>query len=294
MSPLAPTPMQRQEWAEGWFETASCAPHPSLQPWVHGEYCAWSECTTRRITRVETASTIVPLIITFGSRYEILDAAGASHSHGSFVAGLYDRWVGVTGETRSCAMQVNFTPFGAKLLLGVSMRDLHARTVDIHDALGHDGHQLVQHLGNSDSWLERFERLDAFLRARLAHAMRARDARVPRVMQHAWHRLVQSGGAVRIGDLASDTGWSAKRLIDGFREYTGLPPKAVARIVRFERTVEHIARHTDVAWTHRALQNGFCDQSHLIRDFVDFAGCTPTEYLRRRLPPGGGVVMDPA
>src|SRR5919198_843817 len=47
----------------------------------------------------------------------------------------------------------------------------------------------------------------------------------PREVAWAWGRLVQSGGAVAVGDLATDLGWSRKRLIGRFREHVGVAPK---------------------------------------------------------------------
>ena len=47
--------------------------------------------------------------------------------------------------------------------------------------------------------------------------------------------LARSGGRAAIGGLAGELGWSHRRLIARFRDAVGMPPKRVARILRFER-----------------------------------------------------------
>ena len=107
-------------------------------------------------------------------------------------------------------------------------------------------------------------------------------------MVWAWQQIVQSGGAVNIGSLAERIGWSRKHLITRFREQVGLPPKTYARVVRFNRALRMLDECTTPRWTEIALRSGYYDQAHLIRDFAQFAGTTPTDYVARRLP-GGGV-----
>ena len=60
-------------------------------------------------------------------------------------------------------------------------------------------------------------------------------------------------------------------------------------MLRFERAshVLHHVQEPDLAEV--ALECGYYDQAHLNRDFRQFAGTTPREYLARRLPAGGGV-----
>ena len=61
-----------------------------------------------------------------------------------------------------------------------------------------------------------------------------------------------------------------------FREHVGLPPKALARILRFERAAERLRGGADLS--DAALDSGYYDQAHFNRDFKAFAGVTPTEY----------------
>jgi len=69
----------------------------------------------------------------------------------------------------------------------------------------------------------------------------------------------------------------------------GLTPKTVARIVRFGRVAERLRLASGVRWSELALDTGYYDQSHLLRDFTDFAGTTPTTYRAQVLPDGGVI-----
>jgi AraC-like DNA-binding protein len=57
----------------------------------------------------------------------------------------------------------------------------------------------------------------------------------------------------------------------------GLPPKLVARIVRFERLTERVTTEPAVDWAAVAAACGYFDQAHLAREVRELAGVTPTE-----------------
>jgi AraC-like DNA-binding protein len=66
-----------------------------------------------------------------------------------------------------------------------------------------------------------------------------------------------------------------------FKKQIGLPPKAVARILRFHGIVRRLNRECVTSWADAAAASGYSDQSHLIRDFRRFMGESPGQYLRR-------------
>jgi len=72
----------------------------------------------------------------------------------------------------------------------------------------------------------------------------------------------------------------------------GLPPKTVGRILRFDRVAQQLLEVDAPRLAEVAYDCGYYDQAHLNRDFRDFAGTTPGDYLTRRLPDGGGVTIN--
>jgi transcriptional regulator GlxA family with amidase domain len=63
-----------------------------------------------------------------------------------------------------------------------------------------------------------------------------------------------------------------------FLRQVGVSPKLLCRIVRFQRIFA--AWRADPSSLARvALECGYFDQSHLVRDFHDFAGAPPAGFL---------------
>jgi len=81
--------------------------------------------------------------------------------------------------------------------------------------------------------------------------------------------------------LARNAGLSARRFIDVFNCEVGLKPKLFNRVQRFQRVLARVYRIPAPNWGQLALEHGYFDQSHLIRDFLAFSGSSPADYLGR-------------
>jgi transcriptional regulator GlxA family with amidase domain len=108
------------------------------------------------------------------------------------------------------------------------------------------------------------------------------------------HRLidwvVERRGDVRVEDLARHSGLSARQLRRRFLEETGVGPKQFCRILRFRRATSELAGWRG-DWAGLAADCGYFDQSHLIREFREFAGGRPGEVMAdfsNRLRPAPG------
>ncbi|MEK8110058.1 helix-turn-helix domain-containing protein [Micromonospora sp. M12] len=184
-------------------------------------------------------------------------------------------------------------PLAARRLLGLPLSELTNRAVDVGQLPGRWLDRLRGQLAEAPGWPERFVLLDRVLAARLSVSPPV-DAR----LDWAWRRLVASGGLGSVGALADELGWSRRHLASRFRQEVGLPPKMAARLLRFQQAYAALTDLAAVAgpggvgdWAAVAAGCGYYDQSHLIRDFHQFAGphrprCSPPG--RRRPADAGG------
>ena len=237
---------------------------PSSSPAVRN-LAGWYERVDHPVVRREVPGGRIVLVISFGPPLEV-----DGRSYGSFVAGLHETAAITEHAGVSHGVQAYLTPLGAERLFRMPMGELANGGADLADLLD-DADELAERLYETAGWPARLALLEAYIERRVAEAPPA-----PREIEWSWQRLLGSGGAVPVASLAEEVGWSRRHLAARFREHVGLPPKALARILRFERAAERLRLGADLS--EAALDSGYYDQAHFNRDFKAFAGVTPTEY----------------
>jgi len=279
--------VRRHEGGDSRWESAERGPGPRLRGAVLA-YQDYSEKAPTAMRRLEVPFAGVPVIISFGGSFRIEDPRSRTvETLRNFAAGLTESWVIVESEDESRGMQINFTPIGARLFLGLPMAEITNRAVDLETLLGPTIRHLAERLLHTPGHEERFAILDDFIERRIAHAG---EPSVPVVW--AWNRLRATGGRAAVSDIAGELGYSHKHLISQFRDHLGLPPKTMSRILRFHRAVELIRGAGERRWSDIAYESGYYDQAHFNRDFREFSGRTPREFAARVLPHRNGVLGD--
>jgi AraC-like DNA-binding protein len=261
-----------------WSELASGPPAPELRDRVR-QYTGYNERASagRRLREIPTGD--VTLIVSFGPALAITDPrGGAAVLRRSFVAGLHDRYAVTEAPRNQHGVEVRLTPIVAYTLLGVPMNTLCNRTVALEDVLGTASEELAERLYALPDWEARFDHLDRVL-ARLLDRGRAPS---PSTVW-AWRRLEESSGNLSIAALATELGSSRKHINERFRTEVGVPPKTLARVLRFRRAVR-LLRNSHLALPDIARRCGYFDQAHLNRDFRQFAGATPREFAASASP----------
>jgi AraC-like DNA-binding protein len=217
-----------------------------------------------------SATTAVPLIVKL---------ADTAYRPPQFVKGAHGSYHAPEGTCAPSYVEVWFAPLAAYTLLGLPLDKLCGETVDLVDVLGAAGRRLGEQVREAPTWRRRFTLLDEFLLDRLD-----RGPRPSPQVRRAWQRLVVSSGAVPVGRIATEVGWSHKHLITKFRQQIGVAPKTAAGLVRFDDLRRRLDAQRSPDWGRLAAEAGYADQAHLVRDFRRYTGNTPTEFLARTRP----------
>jgi AraC-like DNA-binding protein len=274
-----PAAVIRHETADGHWEFAERAPHPSLRA-DFTRYLGFEERYRAPLARLEVPFAGAALIITLGGRWRMEGPRGAFERR-SFIAGVHDEPTVVEHDGAARGLEIHFTPLGARRFLGMPGAELTNQVVELDDVLPGAG-ELIEALGELPSWDARFDRLEAAVLARARAA-----PLLPPAVEWAWRRLRDSHGGAPVAAIAGELGCSRRHLTRSFGSEVGLPPKALGRVLRFERAVGLLRAGGDLADV--AFACGYYDQPHFNRDFRDLAGITPSDFVARALPEGAGT-----
>ena len=199
-----------------------------------------------------------------------------SRFSGAVVSGAHGRRFAPHTTEKTTIIGVHFKPGGAFPFLGLPADDLANTHVDLETLWGVKASRLRARLCEARTSAERFQLLQEALLSRLCHGVEQHYA-VSAALEIFWKN--QAGPTVR--DAAKYLGLSQRRFIQVFSAEVGITPKLFSRIQRFQQSRSYIKNNSTPNWAALALDLGYFDQSHLIREFIEFSGLTPTDHINR-------------
>jgi AraC-like DNA-binding protein len=257
------------------MEYAEFAPAPALAGIVR---CFWTLRGEAPSADDRPADPAFPdgspeLILNLGDAFEHRPPRGrAVRQPAAFLVGQITRPMYVRPTGRIDLVAARFEAHGAAMLHR-PMRSLNDRWIAVEKLAGRPLQGAIGEVRATASTKERIARLTAALESCVARGPAA-DPRVAECVQ----RIRSSRGAVPMTALASDVGLSARSLQRLFAREVGIAPKLLARIVRLQHVFAAV-REEPASFSRVALECGYYDQPHLIRDFREFAGDAPAQLL---------------
>ncbi len=256
-----------------------CKPKPPLSKFVDNLWLyegSEAEHQTERILPTGTLELVInlrqnELLFYDGERLE-----NCSRLAGAVVSGAHGRSFVPDTLEEPFIIGVHFKPGGAFPFLGVPAGDLADTHIDLETLWGPSAGRLRERLCEAKTPAERFQLVQEALMSRLCY-----DVEQHYAVSAALEMFGKNQGGRRVREAAKYLGLSQRRFIQVFKSEVGMTPKLFSRIQRFQQTRTFIQHNPSINWADLAVDFGYFDQSHLIREFLEFSGLSPTDYLNR-------------
>lgn len=198
---------------------------------------------------------------------------------------LFARIAGTRLEKGEVEADLNGEYFGVRFIPGYNpvmeqlpLCEIVNKEWDYESMIASSGakEQLLEELFFADSFEKKIE---AFLNYYLKHnLMQSEDIRS---LKHSLRQeILTSDGDLKLSQLSSFTGYSERYLNKKIHEDFGLSPKNLIRFIRFQKAVGNLTDTiSSISCINTALESGYYDQAHFIKDFKKLSGSTPVHYV---------------
>lgn len=270
------------------FDYRTVCPEGPLAPIVESVWFARGTVPYRRERIAPTGSTVA--IVVLGDPILQIgdDGRGREHlaTNGSLI-GPHDGPIVNEPQGETHAVGIVTTPIGCAAALGVDPASIRGQVIDLAPAW-----PAAEGLRDG---LVQLDDADAKVQLVLDHL--AAGARPPTDRELTVGRavdLLDRDPTRPIPDVADEIGWSAGHLSRVFAQVVGLTPRVLARLLRLRRLLHDLDVHGEIRWSELAVDWGWCDQAHLIRDLKRHVGVTPSQYVEAQSVYRGVEDSEPA
>lgn len=218
------------------------------------------------------------LIIHFRSAFAEIDQDGSSNVQPTAVAcGQLTGPLILQSSSEAGMVGIRFQPNGMTPFIRDSMQVLTDSRCPAEDLFANVD-SLTDKVMRASNDAQRIEACVRFLRDAV------KSERDNTSIRRAIEAISRSHGKITVESLATLTGRSRRSLELQFRQEVGISPKMFCRTIRFRHLYDSVSESPQLGWVQTALDSGFFDQSHLIRDFRQFAGDSPASFLTKKTP----------
>lgn len=244
-------------------------PSRSLQPFVE---CFWTlegdESVGSSPPERILPDGCIELILNFGDRFLQHAEDQRKLQPRNFIVGQMTGPILISPSGRVELLGIRFQPGGARAFVDVPADEITDQVVDLGGVSSTLERELWNACANAPALDRKVAAVDVYLSGRLS------QANYDRQLMMLAARVIDCGGLISVDELASAAGLSSRQLERRFLREVGIGPKLLARILRFQQVFRSVEQ-CDGAWATIAIECGYYDQAHLIRDFNQFAQQTP-------------------
>lgn len=171
-------------------------------------------------------------------------------------------------------LRVHFRPGALYRLFRIPLLEFTDQYADAAAVIGGEVEELNDRISNCSGYAEMLQVLEGFLMKKIKKT----TTEICPLDRTAAEMMFRPGRS-SIDQLAQQACLSTRQFNRKFKERMGIGPKMYSRIIRFHRAYQYKENNPETDWLFVAVSFGYVDYQHLVKDFKEFAGVTPSIWI---------------
>lgn len=172
------------------------------------------------------------------------------------------------------AFQVVFQPGALYRITGIHSVELTNVYLDAEDILGSSTRLVNEQLYDAETYSEMIQIIEHYLSDLIK---RTKNNRHP--IDVISRQMVDENERYSLDGFIKKSFLCHRQFDRKFLERVGISPKQYLQVIRFDKAFRMKNRYPERDWLTIALHCGYYDYQHLVKDYKEFTGCTPTQFL---------------
>lgn len=170
---------------------------------------------------------------------------------------------------------IRFYPYGFANFIDLPLNGLCNKETPLSILFGDEkAEKLSRKIIQAKTTEERIEIVEKFLFERLND-----EATIDNIVKSTIDTMFLSKGSKHLNVILKDDKSKRRQLERNFKKQIGLTPKQLSKVIRLQATLQMLLNQTTRTLTDIAYESEYYDQAHFIKDFKEFTGLTPKEFL---------------
>lgn len=181
-----------------------------------------------------------------------------------------------TGFVKTFA--VRFYPYGFTNFASKPISNLANKETPIIQLFGiKDANDLEQKIIKAKNTEQRIDIIEKFLLNRLND-----DNMINTIVKNTVDSLLSANGSISIHSILKDNLSKRRQLERNFKKQIGVSPKQLGKVIRLQTALKMLLNQKSENLTDIAYKSDYFDQAHFIKDFKEFTGINPKEFLAHK------------
>lgn len=271
------------------------AAHPALSSFIHRYELFEFNTEDSELIRPWHATTDTHIIFFLQDKplYLKNDQTGyyVEGSHDIAILGMATQFNGLMRfKGKYKIFTIKLMPNGLTRLFKFPLSEFVNRIYVADDLFGVQAKELLEQLQCASSIQEMACFTDKFL---FVYLKKLKQGHIIDGITSITNTLLFSKGSLPVKEYARLANMSVRNFERRFSEQVGVAPKLYSRLLRFDQALAIKMKSPGRDWTSIASQCKYFDQTHMVKDFYQFAGISPKELFNAVPPPAVKTIFVP-